>query len=212
MIKFTKQLKQTFKLPLLILSLLAVIASIGCSDIQVKPLSYQAKILAFGDSLTFGKGSTKNNTYPDVLARLTGLEVINAGISGELSGQGAARLPSVLNDDKIELMILLHGGNDILRNKSMVKTKQSLATMIEFAQQRDIQVVLVGVPEKRLFAGTADIYEQLAEEYQLVYADDIVTELIRQREMKSDTVHFNDRGYQLLAEHIFELLVQHQIL
>ncbi len=201
-----------FKLPLLLMSLLVAFTSIGCSDIQVKPLSYQAKILAFGDSLTFGKGSTKNNSYPDVLSRLTGLEVINAGISGELSGQGAARLPSVINDDRIELMILLHGGNDILRNKSMTKTKQSLATMIEYAQHRNIQVVLIGVPEKRLFAGTADIYDQLAQEYQLVYADDIVTDLIKQREMKSDTVHFNDRGYQFLAEHIFEVLQQHQIL
>ncbi|KGJ87522.1 GDSL-type esterase/lipase family protein [Thalassotalea sp. ND16A] len=197
-----KKFRPLFSVSLLLLTLLLS----SCSEPKLTALSYDAKILAFGDSLTAGKGVAQHFSYPAVLSKLTGLEVINAGVSGELTAQGLARLPSLLTDNDIEIMLLLEGGNDILRNKSKAKLKQNLAGMIELAQARNINVMLIGVPEKSIFSSSADLYQQLAEHYQLAFADDIVASLLKNSSLKSDAVHFNEQGYARLAEHIFEVL------
>ena len=99
---------------LLILSaILALFAYSG--DVKVARLPVGATVLAFGDSLTSGVGVSKTESYPSVLARMTGLNVINAGVSGELTQEGLGRLPALLDEISPNLLILAEGGNDILR-------------------------------------------------------------------------------------------------
>ena len=78
-------------------------------------ISQGAVILAFGDSLTYGSGAPKNTDYPSVLSALSQHKVINAGIPGEISRTGLRRLPALLDQHQPELLILIHGGNDLLR-------------------------------------------------------------------------------------------------
>lgn len=66
---------------LAVASLLILLLS-GCSG-KLTPLAPNSVILAFGDSLTFGKGAADGQDYPSQLALLTGRKVINAGISGK---------------------------------------------------------------------------------------------------------------------------------
>ena len=82
---------------------------------QLRSLNHEAKILAFGDSITVGYGVNEGEDYPSQLQQLTQRTVINAGISGEISEEGLQRLPDLLNEHEPELLILIHGGNDILR-------------------------------------------------------------------------------------------------
>lgn len=178
----------------------------SCNNSQLEPLAYSAKILAFGDSLTFGKGVTNDYSYPTVLANLTGLTVVNAGVSGELTEQGLLRLPNLLDEHQPDLVILIEGGNDILRNKDLSKTKNNLAQMIEVIQSHNVDVILIGVPQKSLFSKSADFYQELADEYQLVFDDNIVSSLLKSPSLKSDSVHFNQRGYKELAERVYEIL------
>jgi lysophospholipase L1-like esterase len=85
-------------------------------------------ILAFGDSLTYGHGAANNESYPARLSNLTGKRVINAGVNAETSDEGLRRLPQLLEDKSIKLMILCFGGNDIMLKKSMSSLKQNLKT------------------------------------------------------------------------------------
>lgn len=177
----------------------------ACGERKLAPLPADAVVLAFGDSLTDGVGAGPAESYPRVLAELTGRTVIAAGVPGETTAEGLERLPEALAEHRPDLLILLEGGNDILRNQT-ADTKANLAAMIEFAQARDIPVVLVAVPEKKLLSSAAPWYAELAAEYGLALEDELVGKLMRSAQYKADPVHFNAAGYRALAEGIRDLL------
>jgi len=178
----------------------------ACSKEELTPLNQDDVIVAFGDSLTAGYGVSKDNAYPSRLAELVDYPVINAGVSGETTRQGLQRIDSVLDKHAPSLVILFEGGNDILRNQDLSKTKSNLNQMIEKVKQSGAQVVLVGLPRKSLLSSTAEFYKELSDQHDVPLQSDIVAKLLRQPSMKSDSVHFNAKGYNALAEAIAELL------
>ena len=185
---------------------LGLLVLTGCGDEPLKPLSPSDRILAFGDSLTEGVGASDAAAYPAQLEALIGHSVVNAGVSGETTVEGLARLPGVLERHDPALMILLTGGNDVLRNHDLAQAKRNIARMIELAQGRGVQVVLVGVPRKSLFSNSAPLYRELAEFYHVVLIDDLVADLLRRPGYKSDAVHLNEAGYRAMAERLAEVL------
>ena len=189
--------------------LIVVISSLvlaGCNSPKLDPIGHNGTILAFGDSLTVGVGTTKENSYPSVLAELTGLNVINSGVSGETSDIGLKRLPNELDRVFPDLLILIEGGNDILQNRSLSEIEEDIKDMIEIAKGRGVPVVLIGVPKKSLFSSSAPFYEKLADKFQLVFDGTLIGDLQRRPSLKSDHVHFNKNGYRKMAESIYELL------
>lgn len=178
----------------------------ACGDPKLEPLTPGATIVAFGDSLTEGVGASDAGNYPSQLSQITGLNVVNAGISGETTDRGLARFEDVLEQHSPELVILLEGGNDILRNHNQIQTKQNLAEMIAIANRRNVQVLLIGVPDKNLFSAVADFYDELAEEHKLAYMRGELSDLLKTSKYKSDQIHLNAQGYRVLAEKIAETL------
>lgn len=194
---------------LLALTLSCSILLAGCNKPELNYLPEQATVLAFGDSLTVGVGTSAENSYPAVLQRLSGRQVINAGVSGETTAAGLTRLPSLLDRYSPKLIVLLEGGNDILRNQSQQQLKLNLIQMIELSQQRDIELILIGIPEKKLFSDSAPLYAELAEQYNLVHDNEIIADLLRSASNKSDPIHFNQQGYQSLAQRVHQLMLDH---
>ena len=193
-----------------IIGLVCGYALYACSDSpSLNYVPEDGAIVAFGDSLTVGVGAAPEDSYPRVLAQLSQRTVIGAGVSGEETTAGQKRLAQVLEETTPNLLILLQGGNDILRNRNMRIVKQNLAAMIELARSKGIDVVLIGVPAKKLFSDVAPLYTELADEYRLVFAKELVSGLLRESAYKSDPVHLNKQGYQKLAEEIHALLQKH---
>ena len=187
--------------------LASIVAS--CSDkAELQALDADSTILAFGDSLTYGTGTSRNKAYPAVLQRLINRKVINAGIPGEISKNGLSRLPGLLAKHHPELIIICHGGNDILRKLDLSKTRDNIQQMINLARQNNSQVMLIGVPEFGLFLNTVPIYQALADENQVPISNDILGDIIGNNSLKSDHIHPNTQGYQLLAENIHVVLKQ----
>lgn len=182
----------------------------GCSEpIPLPKLTDEAVILAFGDSLTYGTGASQGHDYPSILSSMTSLNVINKGVPGEFSARGLKRLPKVLDDYQPDLVILMHGGNDMLAGKSHQKTAENISKMIALTQQRKIAVLMLGVPLPRLFLlSSADFYGAIAEEYQVPAELEVLPKILGDVALKSDPVHPNDKGYQLMAESILGLLKQ----
>lgn len=183
-----------------------VLVLAACGGAQLDPLGPGDRILAFGDSLTVGVGASDNAAYPAALQQLTRIEVINAGVSGETSAQGRQRLPAVLDRYQPDLVILCHGGNDFLRRQNTSDTKANLAAMIELMQMRGIQVVLIGVPEPGIFLSAADLYDELAKQYDIPIDNDTMADLQGNASLKSDQVHLNGEGYRQFAEAVSSLL------
>ncbi len=194
-------------IPLLLLLLLFLCSC--APKPQLSPLSKNGVILAFGDSLTFGIGAEPENSYPAVLEQLTNRTVINAGISGELSAEGLNRLESVLNEYRPDLLILCHGGNDILRVRSKAELTDNLRAMISLAKRQGIDVVLLSVPSFSLFMSAEELYSEVAKEFNIPLENDIIPDVESDVSLKSDRIHPNNAGYRLIAEAVFDLLKKH---
>ncbi len=157
-------------------------------------------VLAFGDSITYGYGVKQSASYPAILAKKTGLHVINAGVSGEVSSEALLRLPELLKT-KPDIVILCHGGNDILRKLSRENLKNNLLSMINIIKQSGAEVLLVGVPDFGLFGlKTAVLYTEIADETGVIYEKDILSVVESDRRFKSDHIHPNEKGYEMMAD------------
>ena len=163
-------------------------------------------VLAFGDSLTFGTGAVKDKSYPEQLKNLIGRDVINGGVPGEVSEEGRKRLESLLEEYSPQLLILCHGGNDILRRKDPAQTAGNIRGMIETARAHGVEIILLGVPEPGFSLTPPDFYEKIAQEFQVPYEGEVLRDILLDRHLKSDTFHPNAEGYQVLAQALFDLM------
>lgn len=188
--------------------LLLSLSTYSCSDSSNKlsTLGSNATILAFGDSLTYGTGAKAGEDYPSILASLSNLSVINAGIPGEISSKGLQRLPDLLKQHNPDLLILIHGGNDILKKLPRLEQKNNLLMMIELATEQNIEVLLLGVPEPGIFLKSAAIYEEIVNETGVASEFSILPDILGDTSLKSDVAHPNAKGYREMAKSIFEYL------
>jgi len=184
-----------------------IIFSISTKESTIQPLKPQDTILAFGDSLTYGYNANPNESYPFILSHLSGYKVINAGIPAESSRDGLRRLPKLLEDESIKLMILFFGGNDIMQSLSIESLKSNLKMMIHMAKEKNIEVLLISVPNLSLFGlSPLDLYEEVAEEENVPLLSGMLANIISQPSLKSDQIHPNALGYKIMAEKIYEKL------
>ena len=187
------------------LAVLLLLAACGKTP-QFEKLPNDAVILAFGDSLTFGTGATPETSYPAVLEQLIGRRVVAAGAPGEITAEGLERLSDVLEEEQPKLLILCHGGNDLLRKTGNAQAEANLRAMIALAKAKGIQVLMVAVPKPGLTLSAPAYYEKIAEELNLPIETSVLRNILSSSNLKSDQIHPNAAGYRKMAEAIAELL------
>ena len=191
----------------LALSCLLLLAACDSAPPRLAKLPADGVVLAFGDSLTHGTGARAEASYPAVLQELIGRRVVRAGVPGEVTAQGLARLPGLLRERAPDLLVLIHGGNDLLQRKSPKRIAVNLRAMVHLARERGVAVVLIGVPNLGLVLGrSAGFYEDLAEELALPYDGEALPTILKRPGLKSDAIHPNAQGYRRLAEAVADLL------
>ncbi len=187
---------------------IAVAACSSEATVNVSAIPTGATVLVLCDSLSYGTGAAKGADYPTLLAQRTGWDIINAGVPGNTSAEGLARLPELLKVYEPALLMIELGGNDFLRNINISQTEANLRAVIQAAQMKKIPTVLLAIPEnqpvKAALGGLSDhpIYAKLAEENNIPLVEDIFSEVLSKKSLKADYVHPNAEGYKVVEEQL----------
>ena len=192
---------------LILLTIIALIIFFKKETPEVIKLNPTDKILAFGDSITYGYGEGSNESYPYLLSRATNTEVVNAGVNGDTSSDGLRRLPALLEDSSIKLILLCFGGNDILQKQPLSELKSNLNKMIQIAKAKNIDVILISVPKiSPLGLSSLALYSTVADEENIELMDDLLTHVLSRSSLKNDYIHPNSKGYKYMSDEIHEHL------
>lgn len=192
---------------ILALALAALSAACG-REIELPALADGARVLAFGDSVTYGTGAGADEDWPALLAAATGWEVVNAGIPGDTAQAGRHRLQELLDEFAPALVLVEIGGNDFLRRRSESEVKEDLRRIVRTARAGGAQVVLVGVPALSLSGAVigrladSPIYAALAQEEGVPLVPDVFADVLSQAELRADRIHPNAQGYRRMADGI----------
>lgn len=182
-----------------------MLAACGRKPVVGRKIAAGATVLALGDSLTFGTGATPETSYPTVLARLTGWNVVNAGIPGDTSAQALARLPALLQEHSPQLVLVGIGGNDFLRRMSETDTRANIRRICEQALAGGAQVMLIAVPAPSaaaVIAGSLSdhpLYQEIADSLRLPLHAKGWSTVLANAALRSDQIHANAQGYEAFA-------------
>lgn len=184
-----------------------------------KVQQYDRLVVAFGDSLYAGYRLAPNEGLaPQLQAALQAdgihARVHNAGVSGDTTAAGKARLAFVLDnlERKPDLVVLGLGGNDMLRGIKPAETKANMAAMMAELKRREIPVVLTGMlaapnlgqDYANAFNG---IFPQLAKQYDAklypFFLEGVVTDGAL---MLPDNIHPNGKGVSRVVEGLSPLV------
>lgn len=178
-------------------------------------LQKPALVLALGDSLYAGYGLTSSQSFPAVLQRKLvaqgiAAEVVNAGISGDTTAGGRARLAAALDrlDRKPDLVLIGLGANDVLRGFSPHQTRANLEAMIVELKGRDIPVMLTGITSPAglrhpYLISFETIYPELARKHQVPLESSFLEGVLTDpRLLLQDRVHPNAAGVVRMAERV----------
>lgn len=174
------------------------------------------RLSVLGDSLAAGYGLPEQDAFPVKLqaalkSRGVECEVLNAGVSGDTSAGGLARLDWVLSDRPTHLLVEL-GGNDALRGLPVEQLRDNLNQIVTSAKARNVKVVLAGMlAPPNMGRSYADafrqVYQDVAHEQSVplypFFLDGVV---LTTGMMQADGIHPNARGAELIAERIAPLV------
>lgn len=174
-------------------------------------------VLVMGDSLAAAYGLSPAQGWVALLGQrleqnLPGWRVVNASVSGETTGGGAARLTQALQEHTPAVVILELGANDALRGLPLELAQANLQRMIEAARETRAKVLLIGIqippnygPQyTRAFAA---MYPELASGKKLALVPFLLEKVALEPQlMQSDGLHPNEKGQPLLLETVWPYL------
>jgi acyl-CoA thioesterase I len=178
---------------------------------------WSTSILLLGDSLSASRGMQQKEGWVSLLNQQFkqqnhDLKIINASISGETTGGGLARLPTILTKESADYLLIELGGNDGLRGFKPSLIKNNLLQIIKLAQAKNITVLLMdirippnyGVRYNNLFN---KIFDEIAKKSKITLLPFFIKKIALQPTlMQDDGIHPNKKAQPQIAEIMFEHL------
>jgi len=182
-----------------------ILTLVGCGKVEIKNFGAKGKnIICFGDSITFGYGAGPGEDYPTNLAKLTSIPVINAGVSGDTTIEALKRLDADVLSKKPRLVIVEFCGNDFLKKVPLADTVKNLNQIIDRIQDKGIMVALVDISAGMFFQEYRAEFKKLARKKMAIFIPSVLNKIITNPAMKSDFLHPNAAGYQVVASRIYQ--------
>ena len=190
----------------------AALAACGKRKPSAAALKSDARVLALGDSLTFGYGAPPEAAWPVKLGELTGWQIDNAGVNGDTSAGALERLPSLLAAGSYDAILIGIGGNDMLRGVSPSATRDNLAALVSQARAHTPHVALLATPSPdamRAAVGSlsdAPFYDEVAKSGQALLVANVYSNVLSDASLRSDRIHANAKGYAKVAQELADQL------
>jgi acyl-CoA thioesterase I len=175
-------------------------------------------ILFLGDSLTAGLGVAQEQAYPALIQekireKHLPFDVINAGISGDTTAGGLARLDWVLQK-KIDVLVLALGANDGLRGLPMAQTKANLQAIIDRVKAKNpgVEIVIAGMQIPPNMGGDYGeafraVFADLALENNAALVPFLLEGVGGHDDLnQKDHIHPTAAGHKILAENVWRVL------
>jgi len=176
------------------------------------------RLVILGDSLTAGLGlpAPASQAYPAQLQQRldqAGLHynVVNAGVSGDTSAGGLARLDWALEGD-VRVLVVALGGNDGLRGLPAEELSRNLSAIIERAQAKHIKVILAGMEAppnygRAYIVSFHQVYPALARKYQVAFLPFLLEGVAGVADLNQpDGIHPTAQGARLVADNVWAVL------
>lgn len=174
------------------------------------------KLVVLGDSLSAGYQLPPDQAFPNQLqrelsARGVSVEVINAGVSGDTSSGGLARLDWSVPSDT-DAVILELGANDALRGIRPDQTRANLDEIIQRLRDRGVEVLIAGMLAPRNlgpeFAAEFDpIYRELAAKHGiLLYPFFLEGVALNEKLNLPDGMHPTGEGVSVIVQNMLSLV------
>lgn len=175
------------------------------------------RIAALGDSLTQGYGLLQQDGFTvqlEAWLKANGVDasILNAGVSGDTTAGGRARIDWTLTPD-IDALIVALGGNDVLRGISPEEARANLTAIMETAKGKALPVLIVGISVPGNYgedyrAAFLSIYPDLAETYDALYVENFLAPLLARAEagenlaryLQNDGLHPNPDGVKVIVD------------
>ena len=194
--------------------LLAVCFMLGASFKSAQADSPQ--LMVFGDSLVAGYGLPAEEGFTRQLQdRLTAqgmeIKILNAGVSGDTTAGGLARLEWALAEQPDYVMIVL-GGNDLLRGLDPSATRRNLDQILSELAARGIKTFLCGMLAPvnlgaEYGAEFNPVYPDLAQKYDLAFYPFFLQDVaLVPRYNQRDGLHPNAEGVAKIIDGMMPLL------
>lgn len=175
------------------------------------------EIAVLGDSLTAGFGLLQNDAFPALLGAeletdgYDEVAIVNAGVSGDTSAGGAARLEWVL-EPTVRILVVALGGNDALRGTPPSETRANLSRIIATAKSRGVMVLLLGMEAppnlgEDYRAAFRAIYRDLATEHAVPLVPFMLDGVAGVPHLNQDDgIHPTAEGQRLIAALVYPAL------
>ena len=178
----------------------------GCS--KQEPRNYpnsNTDIIAFGDSLTYGYGAAKDESYPAYLSKMLGSEVINLGVSGDTSAMGLDRIDQIKKYEPY-MVLIEFSANDFFKKVPKEQTEKNLREIVRQVQDMGAIAVLVDTGGAFPMDTYTKIQKQIAKEYNTLFVPGIMDGIYNKKALKSDQIHPNSKGYEIIAGRVKKVI------
>jgi len=173
-------------------------------------------IVAFGDSLTAGRGVDPDQNYPSKLqAKIDRAgyryRVLNAGVSGETSSQGLNRVETYLNPPPVIAIVEL-GANDGLRGLPLATIRKNLDTIVELFRTAGTKVILAGMEVPPNYGpqyadSFREMFQSVAKDNNAYLIPFFLDGVGGYPELNQDDgIHPTAEGYDIVVENVWKVL------
>jgi len=162
-------------------------------------------IVCFGDSLTYGTGAAQGMDYPSQLSRMTGIEIVNAGVPGDTTAGALNRIDEIIEMNPRIVLITL-GGNDLKNRVKKEIVFKNLEDLIQIIQDSGALVILGGIDIPFYGRGFNKAYVELSKKTGSVLIKNIFKDILGKPRLMSDLIHPNAKGYTIMANHFYKAL------